>query len=98
MRGSLLSPDAELLVDDYATRLGAGETTHNGRAIEERFIRHSNTPELVLVNGTTALAAFSPGKARIVFSFTIENRKVVRVEMIADPARLSGLEIARVEG
>lgn len=94
---ALLSPDAEIRVDDFAVRLGADGGSSSNTAIVERFIQRGRGLELVQANGIAALGAYVGGELRIVFSFSIEKRTIVAIDMIADPDRLSGMEIVRLQ-
>lgn len=95
---ALLSPNAEIHVDDYAARLGAEEGALGAATVADRFVRRGKGLRLVLVDGRAALAAYSEGELRIVFFFAIEQRTIIEVDMVADPARLSTLEVVVADG
>jgi hypothetical protein len=37
------------------------------------------------------------GRPRIVFGFTLTRRKIVKIKMLADPARLHRLDLAAID-
>lgn len=95
---ALLSPGVAVRADSHAVRLGALEELTGSRAVADRFVRYAKRIQFAFVDGTAALAAFQNGEPRLVLLIAIENQKIARVDMVADPARLSVFEIALLEG
>ena len=58
------------------------------RAVGELF----NQP--VLVNGTAGVVVFADGQPYAVIGFTVRGGKIVEIDVLADPARLSQLDLA----
>jgi len=49
------------------------------------------------VNGAVGLVWFRDGQPTVVVDFTIEGRKIVEIEFIADPERLRRLDLADLD-
>ena len=55
--------------------------------------------EIVLVNGNVGLVSRRPdGRPFAVLGFTIAGGKVVEIDILADPERLSRLDLSAIEG
>jgi len=94
---ALLDPDVVLYADATAaprgtplTLRGATAVIGGARAASARAV-HSN---LALVNGTPGIVFAPLGKLELVLSLTIEEDKITRIDVIADPARLDELDLA----
>jgi RNA polymerase sigma-70 factor (ECF subfamily) len=49
------------------------------------------------VNGSAGVVWAPGGKPRVVFAFTIGSGKIVQIEMLADPANISKLDLSILE-
>jgi RNA polymerase sigma factor (sigma-70 family) len=94
---AVLDPDVELRADQAATppgmprRLsGAVNVARQGLAFSPRaqFARPA------LVDGAVGLVLAPRGQLALVLSLTIENDKITKMDVVADPARLSRLDLA----
>jgi hypothetical protein len=63
-------------------------TTFSGRARAARP---------ALVNGAAGAVWVSGGQPRVVFSFTIADGRIVGIEILADPQRLSQLDLVMLD-
>jgi hypothetical protein len=65
-------------------------------AVAATFSGRARAAQLALVNGAVGLVWAPGGKPRVVFSFTIGDGKIVAINLIADPERLSRLDLVTV--
>jgi RNA polymerase sigma factor (sigma-70 family) len=91
---AVLDPDVVLRADDAAVAMGATRQVHGAAAVAETFSGRARAARTAMVNGAAGIVWSSGGKPRVVFGFTIADGTIVEVEMIADPERLRGLELA----
>jgi RNA polymerase sigma-70 factor (ECF subfamily) len=92
----LLDPDVVLRADMGAaapadlTPLVIGAIAVAGRAL--LFAQPGGSPEHALVNGTAGVVTRRNGRMVAVLGFTITNGKIVAIDVLADPKRLSRLD------
>ena len=94
---AVLDPDVVLRVDQVMARSEAAVEVRGASAVAKRAVAFSGRApptRPVLVNGSFGLARFQDDQPVIVFDFTVANSKIVRFEIIADPERISHLDIA----
>jgi RNA polymerase sigma-70 factor, ECF subfamily len=94
---ALLDPDVVLRADAAAVATGAPGEIVGAVGVAETFSGRARAAQVALLDGTAGLVWAPRGRAQVVFDFTVENSKVVEIEMIADPDRLSDLDIAIVQ-
>ncbi|KAA6223825.1 sigma-70 family RNA polymerase sigma factor [Streptomyces albofaciens JCM 4342] len=93
---ALLAPDVVRRADPAALPPGAAPELRGARAVAEGtllFAHRSRQAEPALVNGTVGLLVAPRGRLRVALTFTVEDDRITGYEVIADPARLRGLEI-----
>jgi RNA polymerase sigma factor (sigma-70 family) len=94
---AVLDPDVVLRVDQVMARREAAVEVRGASAVAKRALAFSGSApptRPVLVNGSFGLARFQDDQPVTVFDFTVANSKIVRFEIIADPERVSHLDIA----
>ncbi|MCG7526067.1 sigma-70 family RNA polymerase sigma factor [Streptomyces sp. OfavH-34-F] len=89
---AVLDPDVVARSDGGALlpsllRRGAAEVA--SQAIT--FARFAAEARIVLVNGTPGVVAYADGRPLSVMSFTVRDGRVAGLDILTDPARLSGL-------
>jgi RNA polymerase sigma factor (sigma-70 family) len=95
---AVLDPDVVLRADRGAVPPGAsriirGAPTVAGRALT--FWQRAGSARTALVNGAAGLVAFAPdGRPFSVVGFTVSRGRIVEIDVLADPARLSRLDLA----
>jgi RNA polymerase sigma-70 factor (ECF subfamily) len=90
---AVLHPDAVLRADG-ATE---SEVRHGAEAIARNAMRFAHlSPHVrpVLVNGTAGVVVAPRGKVATVMAFTVVDGRIATIDAIADPERLSTLDLA----
>jgi len=90
-----------LLDPDVVVRADAGRVVRGARAVAEQalgFAGRARFAGLVLVDGAPGLVVAPQGRPRIVLAFTVRGGRVMGLEVIADPERLAGLNLAFLDG
>jgi hypothetical protein len=62
--------------------------------VAETFSRRAQAAQPAIVNGAAGLVWAPGGRPRVVFGFTITRGRIVEIDMLADPERLSQLDLA----
>jgi RNA polymerase sigma factor (sigma-70 family) len=94
---AVLDPDVVLRADDAAVAMGATKEVRGAAAVAGTFSGRARAARRVLVDGVAGLVWSTGGKPQVVFGFTIANGTIVGLEMIADPERLRGLDLAPID-
>ena len=89
---ALLDPNIVVRADQPAVEVGASEEVRGAEAVAGTFSGRARAARAALVGGAVGLVWMQQGEARMVFDFTIEDGKVVQIELIADPERIRELE------
>jgi|SRR5215211_1799997 len=99
----VLDPDVVLRSDGGVVRLGLSREVRGATAVAEQaltfsqFARSARTRP-ALVNGAAGVVSWSPdGRLFSVMGCTVRHRKIVEIDILADPARLSQLDLALLE-
>ena len=94
---AVLDPDVTLQADDAVTPPGVPRQAR-GAAIVARqglaFSRRAQSGRLALVNGTVGVILAPRGRLSIALSLTIVDDKITAMDVVADPERLAGLDLA----
>jgi RNA polymerase sigma factor (sigma-70 family) len=94
---AVLDPEVVLRADGAAVRAGAETEVRGAPAVAESFFGRARFARPALVNGAIGAVWAPGGRPRVVFGFTIVGGKIVEIEVVADPVRLSGLDLAVLE-
>jgi RNA polymerase sigma-70 factor (ECF subfamily) len=98
---AVLDPNIVLRADGGAAA-GLSRVVRGAGAVASQaatFSRSGLTNRLVLVNGHLGFVSRRPdGRVFAVIGFTIANGKIVEIDILADPERLSRLEVPEVAG
>jgi RNA polymerase sigma factor (sigma-70 family) len=95
---ALLDPDVVLRADRAAEDTGASREVRGARSVAGTFSGRARHAQPALIDGAAGLVWAPGGRPRVVFGFTIVRGKILAIDMLADPARLSGLDLAILEG
>jgi len=95
---AVLDPDAVLRPDETALAMGVrtGWITselHGSEAIARQFSGQAEGAQLALLDGQPGGVWNANGRPIVAFGFTIQNGKVLDIELVADAERLSRLRI-----
>ena len=94
---AVLDPDVVVRADGGAAPAGASREVRGARAVAGRalmFSRFVKSVSPVLVNGAAGVVSWSPdGRPFSVMGFTVKRGKIVEIDAITDPARLSQLNL-----
>ena len=94
---AVLDPDVVLRIDGGAVRAGLSREVRGVRAVAEQTLTFSRLSPFVrpaLVNGAAGVVVAPRGRPFSVMGFTIRGGKIVEVDILADPARLSRLDVS----
>jgi RNA polymerase sigma factor (sigma-70 family) len=94
---AVLDPEVVLHADAVAVPSGAPRTLRGAAAVARGARASSGRSQysrVALVNGTPGIVMAPRGRLRVVLAFTIGDRTITRIEVIADPARLEKLDLA----
>jgi RNA polymerase sigma-70 factor (ECF subfamily) len=94
----LLDPDVVLRADGAAVRTGAEPEVRGAHSVAATFSGRARAARLALVDGVVGAVWAHGGRPRVVFGFTVARGKVVAIDLVADPERLSRLHIAALAG
>jgi RNA polymerase sigma-70 factor (ECF subfamily) len=98
---AVLDPDIVLRADGGAIA-GLSRVVRGASAVAAQaatFSKSGLASQLVLVNGHLGFVSRRPdGRLFSVLGFTIAGGKVVEIDILADPERLSGLDLSALEG
>jgi RNA polymerase sigma-70 factor (ECF subfamily) len=97
---AVLDPDIVLRADGGAVK-GMSRLVRGAQAVVAQaatFSKIALSNQLVLVNGNVGVVTRLPdGRVFSVVGFTIAGGKVVQMDILADPDRLSGLDLSAIE-
>jgi RNA polymerase sigma factor (sigma-70 family) len=97
---AVLDPEVVLHADGAAVPSGAPRTLRGAAAVARGARAASGRSQysrVALVNGTPGIVMAPRGRLRVVLAFTIDDRAITRIDVIADPARLEKLDLAVLE-
>jgi RNA polymerase sigma factor (sigma-70 family) len=93
---AVLDPDVVLRVDRGAMPRGASREVRGAPAVAEQvrtFARLAAFARPALVNGAAGFVVAPRGRPLAVAGFTVAHGKIVEIDLLADPARLRGLDL-----
>jgi RNA polymerase sigma factor (sigma-70 family) len=94
---AVLDPDVVLRADAGATGLGGSRIEHGARAVASgaiTFRRLGYASRRALVNGAPGVVTFAGEAPFAVLGFTVAGGKIVEMNILTDPDRLSRLDLA----
>jgi RNA polymerase sigma factor (sigma-70 family) len=95
---ALLDPNVVLRADAGAAPAGASVVVRGAAAVASRalmFARLAKSAQPALVNGVAGVVAWTAdGRPMSVLAFTVAGGKIVEIDALADPARLSQLDLS----
>ena len=94
---AVLDPNVVLRADRAAVEADAAREVRGAAAVAETFSGRARAARPALVNGAAGLVWAPGGRPRVVFDFTIARGKIVQIDLVADPERLSQLDLVLVD-
>jgi RNA polymerase sigma factor (sigma-70 family) len=92
----VLDPDVVLRADRRGVSIGAPEVVRGAANVARgalAFSRLDIEVRRALVNGAVGTVTFRDGRPFAIAGFTIRNRRIVEMDIIADPERLNRLDL-----
>jgi RNA polymerase sigma-70 factor (ECF subfamily) len=94
---AVLHPDVVLRADGGEARRGATAHVHGAEAVARRAMTFAHLSRYVrpaLVNGVAGVVVAPRGRPFAVMAFTITDGRIAAIDALADPERLSRLDLA----
>lgn len=94
---ALLDPDVVVRADRAAVPPGVPTDVHGAEAVLQQalhFAERARFAQLAVVNGTVGAVVAPRGHLLLVGTFEVRDNKIVEIQVIADPDRLSQLNLA----
>lgn len=88
-----LDPEVVLRADAAAVDAGAPPELRGAHAVAEQFSGRARAARLALIDGVPGAVWSAGGRPRVVFEFSLSERKIVGIDLVADPVRLEQLEL-----
>jgi ketosteroid isomerase-like protein len=98
---AVLDPDVVLRLDRGAVPAGASREVRGAAAVVDLGFRFSGdgwVAQPAVVNGAAGVIVARRGQAFAVIGFTVAGGRIVRIDILADPARLRSLRLPPIEG
>jgi RNA polymerase sigma-70 factor (ECF subfamily) len=95
---AVLDPDVVLRGDAAAAALGGHPETRGAAAVAAQFAGRAAAARPALIDGTLGIVVAPRGRLLLVLLPTIADGRIVRLEAVADPARLRTLDFAALDG
>jgi RNA polymerase sigma factor (sigma-70 family) len=93
---AVLDPDVVLRADGRAVALGAAPETRGAEPVAA-WSRRARGARPALLAGAPAAAWLPGGSLRVVYDFTVSGDRITAIDLIADPERLTRLELVVLE-
>jgi RNA polymerase sigma-70 factor (ECF subfamily) len=93
---AILDPDVVLRADDHAVALGAASETRGAEPVAA-WSRRARGARPALLAGAPAAAWLPGGSLRVVYDITTSGDRITAIDLIADPERLSELDLVVLE-
>lgn len=89
---ALLDPDAVLVADPTAVRIGAAAEARGADAVAATFAGGAEAARLALIDGVPGAIWMRGGLPKVVFTFTVIDERITGIALEADPDRLRDLD------
>jgi RNA polymerase sigma factor (sigma-70 family) len=90
---ALLDPDVVLRADEATVRTGASREVSGAEAVAETFRGRARGAQPAVVDGAAGAVWAVGGRPRVVFEFAIAGGRIVGIDLLSDPERLSQLDL-----
>jgi RNA polymerase sigma factor (sigma-70 family) len=93
----LLDPEVEARADAATVRSGAEALVRGADAVARTFAGRARAARPALIDGDPGLVWLHGGEPRVVFAFTVEDDRVVAIDMLSDPDELRHLDLVLLD-
>jgi RNA polymerase sigma factor (sigma-70 family) len=93
---AVLDPDVVLRADEHAVALGVAPETQGAEPVAS-WSRRARGAVRARLDGAAAAVWMPGGRLRVVYDFTTSGHKITAIDLIADPARFSELDLVVLE-
>jgi RNA polymerase sigma factor (sigma-70 family) len=90
----VLDPDVVFRADSVAVRMGGQAEIRGAAAVAETFKGCAQAAKPALIDGAVGIAVIFGEQFRIALNLTITDDRIVGIEAVADPERLSELDLS----
>lgn len=90
---AVLDPNVVFRADQAAVLMGSSEEVRGASDVARQFSGRASAAQPALINGIIGLVWASGGQPRVIFNFTITDKKIVTIDMLADSERLRELDL-----
>src|SRR5215207_11678527 len=90
---ALLHPDVVLVADAAAVGMGSLDEVRGAAAVAGTFSGRALAAQPALIDGAVGVVWAVAGRPKVAWDFTIEDGKVVHIDMLAAPDSLAGLDL-----
>jgi RNA polymerase sigma factor (sigma-70 family) len=94
---AVLDPDVVLRADAAAVLMGASEVVRGGHAVAEVFSGRAVAAQPAYIDGVVGVVWAPGGRPKVVWDMTIEQGKIVQIDMIAAAESLDELKLVILE-
>jgi RNA polymerase sigma factor (sigma-70 family) len=94
---AVLDPNIVLRADYEAVQLGAKREVRGSAAVARTFCGRAQGARLALINGVPGAVWAPGGRPRVVFGFTVRDRRIVGLGMLANPNELRRLDLVYLD-
>ena len=91
---AVLDPDVVFRAERIATIASAPRELRGAAAVAKQFAGRARLARPALINGAVGVVVAPRGQLLMVLSLTITHGKIIAIDVIADPTRLRGLDLA----
>jgi RNA polymerase sigma factor (sigma-70 family) len=95
---AVLDPEVVLRADPAAVHMGLSSQVRGAAAVAETFVGRARAARPALVDGAPGAVWAPGGQPRVVFGFTVEDGRIVAIEIVAEPERLRRLDLTVLDG
>ncbi len=90
----MLDQDVVFRADEFAVQKGAQREVRGAPTVAKFFSGRAQAARSALIDGAVGVVVAPRGRLLVVLGVTIRDGKIVAIDAMADPARLSELDLA----
>jgi RNA polymerase sigma-70 factor (ECF subfamily) len=94
---AVLDPDVVARADGAAVRMGASAEVRGAAAVAGTFAGRARAARPALIDGVPGLVWARDTRPQVVFEFTIDEGRIVAIDLLADPGVLEGLDLVPLD-